>query len=57
MRANHKHKIYTVASYANMSYKDFADNLMEYDNIEDIRKELEETDGAYHFRVLQKTRK
>ena len=52
MQANHKHKIYTVASYANMSYKDFADNLMEYDNIEDITKELEETDGAYHFRVL-----
>ena len=36
MQANHKYKIYTVASYANMSYKDFEDNLMEYDNIDDI---------------------
>jgi len=55
MQANHKFKIYTVSSYGNMSYKDFENNLLEYDNIQDIVKELDENDGAYHFRVLPKS--
>ena len=55
MQANHKFKIYTVSSYGNMSYKDFNNNLLEYDNIQDIVKELDENDGAYHFRVLPKS--
>jgi hypothetical protein len=55
MSQKSKYNIYTVVSYASMSLKDFKDNLVEFSNIQDICNELEENDGAYHFRIEPKT--
>jgi hypothetical protein len=48
-------KIYKVSNYR-LENKDFEKNKLEFENIKDLIKELEENDNSYHFRIHKNTK-
>ena len=49
------YSIYSVMKYNIMASENFNDNLLQFDNIDDIVEELITNDNSYHFRIHPKT--
>jgi len=49
------YSIYSVMKYNKMSSENFNENLIQFDDIDDIVEELITNDKSYHFRIHPKT--